>query len=56
MEAIDSAIRKAGWDGPISEDLRRRITLRRYQSQKYTVGWEEYFAWRTAEAAVPVAV
>lgn len=48
VEAVDSAIRKAGWDGPISEDLRRRILLRRYQSRKFTVGWEEYLAWRTA--------
>ncbi|GJJ07571.1 hypothetical protein Clacol_001774 [Clathrus columnatus] len=56
VEAVDSAIRKAGWDGPISEDLRRSITLRRYQSRKCTVGWDEYYAWRTANAKDAVDV
>ncbi|KAJ3535414.1 hypothetical protein NMY22_g6495 [Coprinellus aureogranulatus] len=46
IEAIDSAIRKAGWRGPIGEDLRRSIKLRRYQSRKCTVGWDEYIQWR----------
>lgn len=46
IEAVDSAIRKAGWNGVIREDIRRSIKLRRYQSRKYTVGWEEYITWR----------
>ena len=48
IETIDSAIRKAGWEGRITEDIRRSVKLRRYQSRKCTVGWEEYVAWRTA--------
>ncbi|KAI0034428.1 AMMECR1 domain-containing protein [Vararia minispora EC-137] len=47
--AVDSAIRKAGWSGRITEDLRRSIRLRRYQSRKCTVSWEEYVAWRQAK-------
>ena len=43
---MDSAIRKAGWDGRITEDLRRSIKLRRYQSRKCTVTWDEYVEWR----------
>lgn len=46
IETIDSAIRKAGWNGRITEDIRRSIKLRRYQSRKCTVGWEEYVQWR----------
>ena len=46
IEAVDSAIRKAGWDGRIGEELRRAVKLRRYQSRKVTVGWDEYMAWR----------
>lgn len=46
IEAVDSAIQKAGWNGRITEDLRRSITLRRYQSSLYTVGWKDYVQWR----------
>ncbi|EJT97731.1 hypothetical protein DACRYDRAFT_97121 [Dacryopinax primogenitus] len=46
IEAIDSAIRKAGWDGRITEDLRRSIKLRRYQSRKCGVQWDEFIKWR----------
>ena len=46
IDAIDSAIRKAGWNGRISEDLRRSLRVRRYQSRKCVVGWDEFVAWR----------
>ncbi|CAL1701345.1 unnamed protein product [Somion occarium] len=46
IETVDSAIRKAGWNGRITEDIRRSVKLRRYQSRKCTVGWEEYVQWR----------
>lgn len=46
IETIDSAIYKAGWTGRVTEDIRRSITLRRYQSSKCSVTWEEYVAWR----------
>lgn len=51
IEAVDSAIHKAGWNGPITEDLRRSVKLRRYQSRLHTVGWDEYIAWRTEHEA-----
>ncbi|CCM04801.1 uncharacterized protein FIBRA_06994 [Fibroporia radiculosa] len=47
IETIDSAIHKAGWNGRITEDIRRSVKLRRYQSRKCTVDWEEYVQWRT---------
>ncbi|KAH6915214.1 alport syndrome [Coprinopsis sp. MPI-PUGE-AT-0042] len=46
LEAVDSAIQKAGWRGVISEDLRRSIKLRRYQSRKCEVSWDDYIEWR----------
>lgn len=45
-ETIDSAIRKAGWDGRITEDLRRSIKLRRYRSSKCAVNWDDFVEWR----------
>lgn len=50
VEAIDSAIYKAGWTGRINEDLRRTIKLRRYQSSKCDVTWKDYIAWREENA------
>jgi len=46
VEAVDSAIRKAGWEGRIGEELRRAVKLRRYQSRKIAVGWDDYVTWR----------
>jgi hypothetical protein len=46
IDAIDSAIRKAGWNGRISEDLRRSVRVRRYQSRKCVVSWDEFAEWR----------
>ncbi|KAF8591545.1 hypothetical protein K439DRAFT_1650763 [Ramaria rubella] len=49
VETVDSAIRKAGWDGRINEDVRRSVILRRYQSRKCVVGWDDFRAWRTSQ-------
>jgi AMME syndrome candidate gene 1 protein len=46
VEAVDSAINKAGWSGAITDDIRRSVKLRRYQSRKCVVGWSEYKEWR----------
>ena len=51
IDAIDSAIRKAGWNGRISEDLRRSLRVRRYQSRKCIVGWDEFVAWRESRGS-----
>ncbi|KAG6850158.1 hypothetical protein H0H93_000285 [Arthromyces matolae] len=50
IEAVDSAISKAGWSGRITEDLRRSIKLRRYQSKMCTVDWDEYVHWRESQS------
>ncbi|KAF7313560.1 AMMECR1 domain-containing protein [Mycena chlorophos] len=56
LEAVDSAIQKAGWNGRVTEDIRRSIKLRRYQSRKCTVGWEEYVEWRERKTGRAVMV
>jgi len=49
IEAVESAIRKAGWSGSITEDTRRSVKLRRYQSAKCIVGWSDFVQWRKAK-------
>jgi AMMECR1 domain-containing protein len=44
-EAIDSLLRKAGYNGTISESLRKRIRLTRYQSTLFTMHHSEYVAY-----------
>ncbi|KIJ70452.1 hypothetical protein HYDPIDRAFT_143849 [Hydnomerulius pinastri MD-312] len=46
IEAVESAMRKAGWNGAITEETRRSVKLRRYQSRKCLVGWDEFVQWR----------
>lgn len=42
VEAIDSLMRKSGFNGAITESLRKRIRLTRYQSTKFTIDFSEY--------------
>lgn len=44
-EAIDSAIEKAGYDGKITEELRKSLHVRRYQSEKTSL---QYADWKAA--------
>jgi len=48
IEAVNSAIHKAGWSGRITEEIRRSVKLRRYQSKACTVTWHEFVEWREA--------
>lgn len=53
VEAIDSAIRKAGWNGPITPALRSSLIIERYQSSKFTATYQEWKEWR-ARLGVPI--
>ncbi|KAI9141384.1 AMMECR1 domain-containing protein, partial [Paraphysoderma sedebokerense] len=46
VETIDSLVAKAGYYGRIDDDLRENISLRRYQSSKCEVDWNEYVVWK----------
>ncbi|PLW12835.1 hypothetical protein PCANC_16439 [Puccinia coronata f. sp. avenae] len=46
VEAIDSAIRKAGWRGSITPALRSSLIIERYQSSKFTATYQDWKEWR----------
>ncbi|CAG8558132.1 10284_t:CDS:2 [Acaulospora morrowiae] len=41
-ETIDSLLRKSGYNGRITDKIRNRIVLTRYQSAKHSITYEEY--------------
>ncbi|CAG8494527.1 9983_t:CDS:2 [Cetraspora pellucida] len=41
-ETIDSLLRKSGYNGRITDKIRSRVVLTRYQSAKYVITYEEY--------------
>lgn len=50
-EAIDSAIRKAGWNGKITEEIRKGLRVRRYQSEKLSKTYKDYLAWKQGQSS-----
>ncbi|KAF8312835.1 hypothetical protein DL93DRAFT_2125977 [Clavulina sp. PMI_390] len=46
LEAVESAMRKAGWNGLIDEAMLKSVKLRRYQSRTTTVRWADYVEWK----------
>ncbi|SPO31853.1 related to AMME syndrome candidate gene 1 protein [Ustilago trichophora] len=46
QQAIDSAIRKAGFNGRITQDIRNALRVRRYRSEKVERSWHDYVAWK----------
>ncbi|ELU02099.1 hypothetical protein CAPTEDRAFT_176511 [Capitella teleta] len=42
VQTIDSLLRKGGFKGAITPDVRNAIKLTRYQSEKLTVGYQDY--------------
>ncbi|GBG63959.1 hypothetical protein CBR_g39962 [Chara braunii] len=42
LETIDSLVRKAGYMGPITDSLRRKLRITRYQSSLYTLNYKDY--------------
>ncbi|XP_027927638.1 uncharacterized protein At2g38710-like [Vigna unguiculata] len=57
-EAIDSLIRKSGYNGPITDELRMQLQLTRYQSTLFTMHYSEYVSYvkeRRSEAPILAA-
>jgi hypothetical protein len=42
IQTIDSLLRKGGYKGVITNEVRLSIRLTRYQSEKITVSYQEY--------------
>ncbi|GAV68160.1 AMMECR1 domain-containing protein [Cephalotus follicularis] len=54
IEAIDSLMRKSGYSGAITESLRRRIRLTRYQSTIFTLQYSDYVSYvKATRGAAP---
>ncbi|GAA6006921.1 hypothetical protein JCM10207_009139 [Rhodosporidiobolus poonsookiae] len=49
VDAVDAAMRKAGFKGSVTDDMRRRARVSRYQSKKVKVSYEEWKEWRKGE-------
>ncbi|XP_042212235.1 AMME syndrome candidate gene 1 protein homolog isoform X6 [Homarus americanus] len=46
-QTIDSLLRKGGYKGPVTSEVRRNIKLTRYQSEKKSVTFQDYMSyWR----------
>lgn len=57
IEAIDSLMRKAGYNGVITESLRKCIRLTRYQSTLFTMHYGEYVSYvKTIRGSTPCVV
>jgi uncharacterized protein (TIGR00296 family) len=55
LEAIDSLMCKSGYNGAITESLRKRIKLTRYQSTLFTMLYSEYVTYVKATRGSPPA-
>ncbi|ONK72195.1 uncharacterized protein A4U43_C04F16760 [Asparagus officinalis] len=57
IETIDSLMRKAGYNGHITEAHRKRLNITRYQSTLYTMHFNEYVSYvKTTRGAPPIIV
>jgi len=45
IETIDTLMKKAGYHGAITESLRKKLRVTRYQSTLYTMHYSEYVAY-----------
>jgi uncharacterized protein (TIGR00296 family) len=49
VEAIDSLLRKGGYQGPITHKIRDTIKLTRYQSEKLTLSYDDHLLFLSSE-------
>lgn len=47
VETIDFLLKKGGFKGKITTEVRQSILLTRYQSEKITVSYNDYSSWRS---------
>lgn len=51
LQTIDSLLRKGGFRGTITAEVRQSINLTRYRSEKLTVSYNDYHNWRSKTAS-----
>ncbi|GEM09811.1 AMMECR1 domain containing protein [Rhodotorula toruloides] len=52
VDAVDAAMRKAGFKGAVTVEMRRAARVSRYQSKKVKVSYEEWQAWRKEQGQI----
>lgn len=55
IEAVDSAIRKSGFTGKITPEIRASVRVSRYQSRTVEVSYKQWKDWRDAQGRYTVA-
>lgn len=48
-DAVDAAMRKAGYRGTVTDEMRRKARVSRYQSHKVKRSYDEWQAWRVEQ-------
>lgn len=48
-DAVDAAMRKAGYRGTVTDGMRRKARVSRYQSHKVKRSYDEWQAWRAEQ-------
>ncbi|KWU47203.1 hypothetical protein RHOSPDRAFT_31346 [Rhodotorula sp. JG-1b] len=48
-DAVDAAMRKAGYRGTVTDEMRRKARVSRYQSHKVKRSYDEWQAWRAEQ-------
>lgn len=51
IQTVDSLLRKGGFRGTITAEVRQSINLTRYRSEKITVSYNDYLSWRNRPLA-----
>ncbi|GAA5939343.1 uncharacterized protein JCM15063_004492 [Sporobolomyces koalae] len=49
VDAVNAAIRKAGYKGAVTDELRRTCKVSRYQSKKVKIAYDEWVQWRQTQ-------
>ncbi|KPV74624.1 uncharacterized protein RHOBADRAFT_53592 [Rhodotorula graminis WP1] len=51
VDAVDAAMRKGGFKGVVTDEMRRGARVSRYQSRKVKVTWDEWQRWRSSSSS-----
>ncbi|KPM03308.1 AMMECR1-like protein 1 [Sarcoptes scabiei] len=49
LQTIDSLLRKGGFRGPITEQIRQDVQVTRYTSEKITASYEDYYGYHSSK-------
>ena len=50
-QALEALVRKSGWAGAVTDELKASIACTRYQSKKFTQSYDDFVAYGAGGAA-----